>query len=380
MNSSKLFTPGPTAVPRRVQDALAQPLIHHRTEQFREILRCVTKDLQYVMRTVNPVLVLAATGTGAMEAALANVTRMGEKVLVTPCGKFGWRWKELADAYGLETVVAEAKWGEAVTPGQVEAALKEHGDVGVVFTTHTETSTGVLQDVAAIAEVARARDAIVVVDAITSLCAQQVRTDAWGLDVVIGGSQKGFGVPPGLSFVSLSRRAIERVREKGHPTYYFDLSRGLDALQKWDAPFTPATMLVMAMQVSLSMIREEGLENVFLRHERMATAVRAAVQILGLELFASSPCNATTAVLPKKGSAGDIIRTMETRFGVKIAGGQAHLSGKIIRLGHLGFYTETDIISLISALEGTLTELGMNPAPGKGIEAVLECFQAPQSE
>jgi aspartate aminotransferase-like enzyme len=269
----------------------------------------------------------------------------------------------------------ESRWGDPVTAEQVEAALENNGDIGVVLTTHTETSTGVLLDAAEITRVARAHGALVVVDAITSICAQQLQADAWGVDVVIAGAQKGFGVPPGLSFVSLSERAVERVRKKGHPSYYFSLSKALDSLEKWDTAFTPAIPLVLAMQASLDMIREEGLENVVRRHARNAAAVRAAVGALGLELIASVPCNATTAVLPHEVRAGDVIRTMESNYNIRISGGQAHLSGKIFRLGHLGFYGETDIYALICALEGTLAKLGVNHAAGKGIAAAMESFR-----
>jgi aspartate aminotransferase-like enzyme len=353
---------------------MAQPLFHHRTEKFRNVLKNVTEGLQYVMQTCNPVIVLTASGTGAMEAAIANVTAPGEKVLVTACGKFSYRWMEQADAYGLDVVAVESKWGDPVTPDQVAAVLDANDGIRVVLTTHAETSTGVLMDVAGISSVARDSGAVVVVDAITSITAQELQADEWGIDVVIGGAQKGFGVPPGLSFVSLSDRAVERVRKKGHPSYYFNLSKALDSLAKWDTAFSPAIPLVLAMEASIGMIRDEGLSKVIDRHARNASAVRAAVKALGLGLLASIPCNATTAVMPGDGRAGDIIRTIEASYGVKISGGQAHLSGKIFRLGHLGFYDETDMYTLISALEGTLTQLGMNQAPGKGIEAAMKCY------
>jgi aspartate aminotransferase-like enzyme len=375
MKQSELFTPGPTRVPPRVQQAMARPMCHHRTEQFRSALKDVSEGIQYVMHTGSPVIVLTASGTGAMEAALANVTAPGEKVLVTVCGKFSYRWMEMANAYGLDVVPVEAKWGDPVTPEQVQNALDHHNGVGVVLTTHTETSTGVLLDVAGITRVARGYDAVVVADAITSMCAQELQADAWGIDVVIGGAQKGFGVPPGLGFVSLSERAVERVRRKGHPTYYFNLSKALDGVEKWDTAYTPAIPLVFGMQASLAMIREEGLDNVIRRHEHNASAVRAAVDALGLEQLASVPCNSTTAVLAKEGKAGDIIRTMETDYGVKISGGQMHLSGKIFRLGHLGFYNETAIYTLVCALDGTLAKLGITQAPGQGIQAAMESFR-----
>jgi aspartate aminotransferase-like enzyme len=375
-NPSRLFTPGPTRVTKPVREVMAEPLIHHRTDEFRDKVRQVTTGLQEVIRTKNPVLLLTSSGTGAMEAALSNVAKPGDKVLVTSSGKFGRRWQELACAYGLDPVVVEAKWGEPVAPLEVGSALASAGPVKVVFTTQTETSTGVLQDVAAIAKIAKAAGAVVVVDAISSLCAQDFKMDEWGVDVVIGGSQKGFGVPPGLSFVALSSAAARRAERPGFPSYYFSLTRGLKAAENWNTTYSPAIPQVLAMAVSLAMIQEEGLDNVIRRHQHNAQAVRAAATALGLELFATSPCNATTVVQPSKGNAGDIIRTMELNYGLKIAGGQAHLSGKICRLGHLGFYYEPDIYTLISALEGPLTELDINPSPGRGMESALESFQA----
>jgi len=375
MKPSQLFTPGPTRVPPQIQQALARPLCHHRTEQFRSILKEVTEGLQYVLQTQRPVLVLTASGTGAMEAAVANVTLPGEKVLVTACGKFTYRWIEIANAYGLHVVPVEARWGDPVTPEQVGDALEKNEGIGVVLTTQTETSTGVLLDVEEITRIARGHGALVVVDAISSLCTHPLKCDAWGIDVVVGGAQKGFGVPPGLSFLSLSEHAVERVWSRGHPAYYLNLTRALESLEKWDTAYTPAIPIVFALQASLAMIREEGLEHVIARHDQNARAVRAATQALGLKLLSTSPCNATTPVMPKAGKAGDIIQTMETVYGVKVSGGQAHLSGKIIRLGHLGFYYETDILTLICALEGALERLSLNRTPGKGVEAAMESFR-----
>jgi aspartate aminotransferase-like enzyme len=372
---SRLFTPGPTHVPRPIREAMDGPLLHHRSEEFRGKVREVTEGLREIIRTRQPVVLLTSSGTGAMEAALANVAKPGDKVLITASGKFGWRWQELAAAYGLEIRVVEAGWGQPVTPAVVESALQSNGPVDVVFTTQTETSTGVLQDVAAIAGIAKSNGAVVVVDVISSLCAEEFDMDGWNVDVAVGGSQKGFGVPPGLSFVAVSEAAVERIRRPGFPRYYFDLERALSSLEKWNTAYSPAIPQVLAMAVALDMIRAEGLSQVILRHRHNAQAVRAAATALGLNLFAATPCHGTTAVLPTRGNAGDIIRTMENKYGIKIAGGQAHLSGKLIRLGHLGFYSETDIYTLIAALEGTLTELGINPAPGRGMASALESYQ-----
>lgn len=374
MKKHRIFTPGPTEVVPRVREAMSRPIMHHRSGQFRDLHRRIVDELKYVYRTANPIVVLTASGTGAMEATIASLTLPGERVLVTRCGKFSARWAEVAGVYGLDVVTLDAPWGETIAAERLEEALEESGDVAAVFTTHCETSTGVLMDVEGIAAASRRRGAMVVVDAITGLCAEELSTDSWGLDVVIGGSQKGFGVPPGLSFVSLSARARERLERAAHPVYYLDLGKALESQEKWDTPYTPSTVLFVALSESLAMIRSEGLENTVRRHGRNAAAVRSAVKALGLELFASVPANAVTTVLPPEGMAGRIAETMAKRYGIRIAQGQGELRGKIIRLGHLGFYDETDMLTLISALEGTLHALGIIPSLGAGLEALQESF------
>jgi len=306
-----------------------------------------------------------------MEAAVANLTRRGEKVLVPVCGKFGQRWSEIASAYGLKVVKVEAEWGRVVTKEAVQEAFAANEGITALFITHCETSTGVLQDVEGMAAVAKRRGALVVVDAITSLLANEVDPEGWGLDAVVGGSQKGFMVPPGLSFLSLGPEARARLDRSDHPRYYLDLRAALKAYEKDDTPYTPAISLVTALGEALAMIREEGREALLERHERNASAVRAAVRALGLELLAEVPANAVTAVVAPEGRAGEITKTMEERYGVKIAGGQGKLKGKIIRLGHLGFYDRSDICTLVSAFEATLFDLGLLESPGRGIEAAL---------
>lgn len=375
MKPRKLFTPGPTEVPPRVLETLSRPLFHHRTEEFRAIHRETVENLRYVYRTQNPVLILTSSGSGAMEAAVANLTKPGEKVIVTELGKFSERWTELAQAYGLDVVVVQVKWGDPVPPERIEEALEANPDTSVFFTTHCETSTGVLQDVKSMSRIAHQYGALVVVDGITSLCAQVVETDDWNLDVVVGGSQKGFMTPPGLSFLSISEAARERMERARHPVYYFDLNRALKAFDKGDTPWTPAHTLIIALNEALKMIREEGLEAVIRRHTRNAKSVRYAVRSMGLELFSSSPCNATTAVLPAEGTANAIREHLESEYGIKVAGGQGPLKGKIVRLGHLGYYHETDMYALVAALEGTLYDLGVRDSMGKGTEALLHHFR-----
>jgi aspartate aminotransferase-like enzyme len=375
VESKKLFTPGPTQVPPRVLETMARPVFHHRTKEFRAIHREALDGLQYVYKTKNPVLILTSSGTGAMEAAMVNLTRPGERALVTVCGKFSDRWRELGHAYGLDLVVLEAKWGDTVSPEEMKEAFASHPDISIVFTTHCETSTGVLQDVKAMSRISHENGALIVVDGITSLGAQVVETDTWNLDMVIGGSQKGFMIPPGLATLSVSDAARERMEGNGHPVYYFDLRRALRAYETDDTPWTPAMTLVIALNEALKMIREEGLENVIRRHTRNAKAVRLAAKALGLKLLASIPANATTAVIPPEGTANDIRTHLDSVYGVKVAGGQAELKGRIIRLGHLGYYYETDMYTMIAALEATLYDLGINQTMGKGLEALLHHFR-----
>lgn len=376
MTKARLFTPGPTAVPDEVLKTQAQPLVHHRTQEFRDAYAAVLAGLKALMKTENPVVVVASSGTGAMEMSVVNLTRPGEKVIVTACGKFGERWRDIAAAYGMEAVVLEPRWGDPVPPERVEEAFAANPDASALLTTHSETSTGVLQDVEAFAKIAHAHDALIIVDGITSICAHDVRTDEWGLDAVVGGSQKGVMIPPGLGYLSVSPRALEKMKGGHHPAYYFDLDAAVKKAAEADSPYTPAISLVFALQRSLQMILDEGVDNVIARHARNASAVRAAVTAIGLPLLASVPSNATTAVVPPEGTAGEITKMMEHTHGVKIAGGQAHLKGKIVRLGHLGHYYEPDITTLIDAFEQTLSALGIVEAAGRGREALDAVFAA----
>jgi aspartate aminotransferase-like enzyme len=379
MKQAKLFTPGPTAVPAEVLETMGRPLIHHRTEQFRSAHREVLDNLRYILQTQNPVVVLSSSGTGAMEATVVNLTQPGDSVLATVNGKFSDRWAVIAERYGVETVRLESEWGDPVTPEQLEKAFDDNPGVRVLFTTHSETSTAVLQDVEAFARIAHDRGALIVVDGITSVGAHDVRTDEWGLDAVVGGSQKGVMTPPGAAYVSLSQNAIAKIEAGRHPCFYFDLMAAITSAEKSDTPYTPAISLFLGLQRALQMMREEGLENVIARHTANASAVRAAVTALGLEQLSSSPSNAVTAVVPPEGTAPDIVKTMESRYGVKIAGGQNRLKGKIFRLGHLGYYEPSDIQIMIAALEGTLMDLGLAKEHGIGLAAMRDVYEGRSS-
>jgi aspartate aminotransferase-like enzyme len=311
-----------------------------------------------------------------MEAAMVNVTAPGEKALVTILGKFSERLRELGEAFGLDLVLLEAEWGTPVAPERVQAAFDEHPDIRTVFCTHCETSTGTLQDVAAFAKIAHSQGALIVVDGITSLGSEDVQTDHWGLDMVVGGSQKGLMIPPGLAFLSVSQAAKERMeRGNRHPVFYFDLLKALASLEKSDTPWTPATTLIIALQEALTMMREEGFSEVIHRHATNAAAVRAAVTAMKLPLFSTAPANCTTVITPPDGTAPKIKSTLEERYGLSVAGGQGHVKGKILRLGHLGYYYEADMLTLISSLESVMNDMGLHDNVGVGLAAMHEAYR-----
>ncbi len=374
MNHQRLFTPGPTEVPSQVRECMARPLVHHRTEEYRTIQREVIENLQWLMKTKNPIFLLASSGTGAMEAAVSNLTGPGDKVLVTALGKFSHRWKEIGEAFGLDVVTIDTTWGDATTPELVAAAFDANPGISVLFTTHSETSTAVLQDVKSMARIAHERGALIVVDGITSIGAEVLETDAWGLDVVIGGAQKGVMIPPGLAYLSMSQAARERTERGRHPTYYFDLNKALKSYEDGDTPWTPPIVHVVGLHRALEMMKAEGLDNVIARHQRNAGATRAAVEALGLRLLSSSPASCTTAVVFDDGNADKVRSHLNDAYSIRVAGGQARLKGKIVRLGHLGYYFEADILMMITAFESTLLDLGLIENAGRGIEAALKEF------
>jgi aspartate aminotransferase-like enzyme len=374
MRTPKLFTPGPTAVPAEILETQARPLIHHRTPEYRDAHIASIRGLQYILRTQNPVAILTASGSGAMEAAVVNLTKPGETVIVTEVGKFSERWREIAEAYGVRVASVTCEPGEIVTPAQIEQAFRQNPGATALFATHSETSTGVLLDVKEMARIAHAHNALVAVDAITSAGCHDVRTDEWGLDAVIGGSQKGVMIPPGLGYVALSERALKRMTEPRHGVYYFDLLKAVKQGEKGETPYTPAITLVLALRRALDMMREEGIEKIVARHDRNARATRAAVTAMGMKLVAAVPSNATTAVWTPGDSSGKITRHMETRYGVKIAGGQGTLKGKIVRIGHLGAYFEEDMYTVVSAFEATINDLGLATTFGAGIGALRAVY------
>jgi len=376
MRKNYLLTPGPTPLPPQVCEAMARPIIHHRTPQFQAVLKEASEGLKYVFQTVNDVFILASSGTGAMEAALINLLSLGDTALTVQGGKFGERWTELCRAYGITPEVIDVEWGRAVEPPEIQKRLKANPKIKAVFTTLCETSTGVANDIEAIGKVVKDTAAVLVVDAISGLGAIDLKTDGWSCDVVVSGSQKGLMLPPGLGFVSVSQKAWKLTESSKCPKYYFDLKEAKKAYDKTDTPFTPAITLIIALNESLKMMREDGLENIFYRHKKMAQATRSAVKALGLELFApTAASDVVTAVKVPAGVDGEkLVKIMRDTYGVTIAGGQAELKGKVFRIAHMGFIEEFDIIAGISCLEKVLSTMGYRFSLGAGVKAAQEVF------
>lgn len=372
-----LMIPGPTPVPEQVLSAMAKHPIGHRSGDFGKIVAEVTQNLKWLHQTQNDVLILAASGTGAMEAGIINFLSPGDRVLVGTNGKFGERWAEVTDAYGLQTERLSVDWGKPLDPEAFRQRLENDTDkqIKAVIVTHSETSTGVINDLKAISSYVKAHGALMMADTVTSLGATSVPVDEWSLDVVASGSQKGYMIPPGLGFVAVSAKAWEAYKTAKLPRYYLDLGKYRKSSAKDTTPFTPAINLFYAMQAALRMMKAEGLENIFARHERLRQAARAAVKALNMPLYAADECGspAITAVMPNGVDAEQIRSVMRKRFDIALAGGQDHLKGKIFRIGHLGFVSDRDLLTAIAALEATLQELGYDSfTPGAGIAAAAK--------
>ncbi|MEH2120808.1 pyridoxal-phosphate-dependent aminotransferase family protein [Nostoc sp.] len=375
-----LMIPGPTPVPEAALLALAKHPIGHRTSEFSNILAEVTENLKWLHQTQSDVLTLNVSGTGAVEAGIINFLSPGDRILVGSNGKFGERWVEIGQAYGLNVEEVKVEWGKPLLPEVFAEKLQAdtQKQIKAVIITHSETSTGVLNDLETInRHVKEHGEALIIVDAVTSLGAFNLPVDAWGLDIVASGSQKGYMIPPGLGFVSVNSKAWEAYKTAKLPKYYLDLGKYRKATAKNTTPFTPPVNLIVALHTTLRIMKEEGLESIFARHERLKNATRAAIQGLNLPLLAadSSASPAITAVAPQ-GIEPDKIRSlMKKRFDIALAGGQDHLSNKIFRIGHLGFVSDRDILSCIASLEVTLRELGYEDfTPGSGIAAAVRVF------
>ena len=375
-----LMTAGPTPLPPAVSQVMAEPMVYHRAPAFVEVYARVLGRLKDVFQTANEVQVFTSSGTGALESAVANLVRPGEPALVASCGKFGERWFELCEAYGAETIHWETEWGRKVDPAALDERLRDNPAVELVFTTFSETSTGVVNDIRELTEVAHRHGALIAVDAVSGLGAVPLPQDDWGVDVVVAGSQKALMAPPGLAFTSASAAALERAAANPGRRYYFDWARTVSGQRKDppDSPFTPAVGLVKALDVALGMIEAEGLEQVYRRHALLGRATREAAKALDLELLGGAPdenANVVTAIaLPDSIDGGKVPKLMRDSFGVTIAGGQGKLKGRIARIAHCGYFGAFDIIVTIVALEMTLHELGYVAEPGAGVAAAQRVF------
>lgn len=381
MKKKYLLTPGPTPLPIEVRKAQALPIIHHRTSEFQQIFSEVNDGLRYLFQTKGDIFTFSASGTGAMEAAVVNLLSPGDRAITVRGGKFGERWSEICAAFGVEAIALDAEWGKPVEPAEIKRLLSEYKDAKAVFTTLCETSTGVVNDIQAIGRIVKDTAAVLVVDAVSGLGAEDLQTDNWYVDCVVVGSQKGMMLPPGLGFCSVSEKAYNCVKNSKLPKYYFDFKKAKKSLDKNDTPYTPAVSLIVALRESLCLIKKEGLENVFKRHKLLAEATRGALIALGFKLFSSTFCNVvTSAYVPEGIDSTQLVKLLRTKYGVSIADGQGYLKGKIIRVAHLGHIQAADIKIGISAMERALRELGYKVNKGKGVLAVEDVFGKQMTE
>jgi serine---pyruvate transaminase len=373
-----LFTPGPTPVPPEVLEAMSRPIIHHRSSDFRAIFARLLERLGRVYRTEGHVLVYTASGTGGMESAVSNLTRPGDKVVVVSAGHFGERWTAMAWNFGCEVDELTYEWGEAPVPEDLARRLRELGGAKVVFTTHSETSTGVVADLQGLAAAAKDAGALVAVDAVSSLGAVPLETDAWGLDAVVSASQKALMTPPGLATVSASADAWAAVEAGAASRFYFDWTRTRERQERSDPSFTPAVSTVAGLDVALGLLLEEGLEQAFERHVRLGRACRAGAKAMGLELF--SPDDDSSAVVtainaPDGIDSTELVQTLRERHGIVLAPGQGPLRGRVFRIGHIGYYDVFDVTTALAGVELVLSELGADIERGAAVTAALEAFE-----
>jgi len=371
--STQLRIPGPTPLPERVVRSMNRPMIDHRGPEFAAILAEITAGARRVFKTENDLLLLTSSGTGGLESAVANLVSPGDEVIAALCGNFGERFAALAAAYGADVVRLEFEWGQPVDPDDLAVLLQRHPKAQVVLLTHNETSTGLTNPLRDLARAAREADRLVVVDGVSSISSIDIDTDGWGIDVAVSGSQKGWMAPPGFALVSVSERAWAQQARARSPRFYFDWKEAKTWAEKGMTPFTPAVPVAFALQEGLHMLEEEGLPNVYERHSRLARATQAGLQALGFELYAREGfrSNTVTSALPPPGlEVGALRKLLNDRYGVVIAGGQGKMTGKMVRVGHLGAVAEGDVVQVVWAIEQALEELDVAPADGRGVAAV----------
>ncbi|HIJ59227.1 MAG TPA: alanine--glyoxylate aminotransferase family protein [Nitrospirae bacterium] len=375
MTKKYLLAPGPTPVPANVLLSMAMPMIHHRAPDFLPILESARAGLKWLFQTKNDVLILCSSGTGGMVASVTNFFNTGDKVLVVNGGKFGERWTKICETYGLKVKEITVEWGYAVKPSDIESILKAEPDIKGVFMQAVETSTGVYYDVETIAKIVRNfENTLLIVDAISALVAHDIKSDDWGIDIMVGGSQKGLMLPAGLSFVSISDKAWKANESSRLPRFYFNLKKERDNLLKNQTNFSSPVSLIIGLNEAIKMLQAEGLENVFARHARLANATREAVKAIGLNLFSKeSPSNSVTAIMMPEGIDGQTVyKNLREKYGVTGAGGQDKAKGKIYRLAHLGYADTFDVIVGIASLEMALKGLGYNIQLGKAVAKAQE--------
>jgi aspartate aminotransferase-like enzyme len=370
-----LLAPGPTPVPPEVLLAMAAPIIHHRSPDFLPVLDSAKKGLQWLYQTKNDVLILSATGTGGMVGAVNNFFSRGDRVLVINGGKFGERWTKICQAYELKVEEIVVEWGYAVKPEIVEEQLRKHNDIKGVFVQASETSTGVYHDIKALASIVKKYgDTLFIVDAISALVAHDLRTDEWGIDIMIGGSQKGVMLPPGIAFVSVSEKAWKKAETSKLPKFYFNFKKERENLAKNQTNFTSPVTLIIGLNESLKMLQAEGLGNVFKRHETLADATRKAVQAIGLDIYPKeSPSNSVTAIVAPSGIDGQAVyKNLREKYGITAAGGQDKAKGKVFRIAHLGYSDRFDVITAVAGIEMVLKGMGYPVKLGTGVAVAQE--------
>lgn len=375
MKKIRLLTPGPTPVPERLSLRMARPIVHHRSPEFEAVFARVRENLGWLFQTRQDVLVFAASGTGTMEASFVNFLRKGDTAIVVDGGKFGERWGKLAKAYGVNAVTLKCEWGHPVEAAAASSALRENPQAKAVYVQANESSTGVYHPIRELAQVTAKTGAILVVDAISALGAMPLPMDEWGIDVLVSAGHKALGLPPGIAFLAAGEKAWKLNESADLPRFYFDVKRERENQRKNQTAWTPAISLVEGLDESLTMFREEGLENVFARHERMAKAARAGMQALGLTLYSKSPSAAMTTVLAPDGVDSEkLVKHLFKQYGIKLVGGQDAAKGKIFRIAHLGYFDDFDMLVVIGAIERGLHDLGAKVQLGAGLAAAQQSF------
>lgn len=373
-----LLTPGPTPVPPEVAQQEARPILHHRTSEFGRIFVEVIEGMKYVFQTKNDVLMITGSGTAAMEAAVVNLLSAEDEVIVASCGNFGDRWENICNTYGIKVHKIAAEWGEAINPKDIESILTQNKNIKAVFTTHTETSTGVVNDIETIGKIVKNTDAVLVVDSVSGLVNQKLLTDDWNVDIAVTGSQKGLMCPPGLAFATVSTKAWRLVESSTLPKFYLDFKKMRKSIDNKETPFTPAVSLVVAIHKAIEIIKEKTLEKIWEDTEKLAKATREAIKAMGLKIFCNEKhiSNIVTPISMPEGIDGQkVVKVMREEFGISIAGGQSKLKGKIVRIAHMGYIDRFDLIIGISGLEIILNKMGYKVEYGIGVKAFEESLK-----